>query len=137
MSYIESSQVSALIGRSLTNIETRNFNLYEEIAEMKLSDLLCRPLTEVADEEGKLPADLLLVLARLFGTIKEENSVEHGVKSKQVEDFRIELRETEDSIMAETIANNGATILKYANCGGIRHGRTIMTDRRYYHNDRV
>lgn len=136
MAYIEQSQVSALIGRSLNQIETRNFNLYEEIAEMKLSDLLCRPLSEVAVED-KLPADLLLVLARLFGAIKEQNSVEHGVESKQVEDFRIQFKDSENSIMAETIADNGATILKYSMCGGIRHGRTIMTDRRYYHNDRV
>lgn len=137
MAYIELSQVSALIGRSLTSIETSNFDLYEEIAEMRLSDLLCRPLSDLADENDRLPVDLQLVLARIFGTIRAENSAEHGIERKKVEDFEITFKDEKNPILAETIQANSATILKYSACGGIRHGRTIMTDRRYYHNDRV
>lgn len=137
MAYLTSAEVAALIGRSLTSVETTNFDLYESIAESRLANLLCtEDLAEFADEQGKLPVDMQLVLARIFGALKSENSVEPGIQSKKVEDFSITYSESE-SVFARVAQANNATILKYSKCGAIRHSKTMMTDRRYYHHDRV
>lgn len=137
MAYLTANEVAALIGRSLSSVETTNFALYESIAESRLANLLCvEDLAQFADEQGKLPVDMQLVLARVFGTLKEENSIEAGIQSKKVEDFSITYDKTE-SVFAQVVQANNATILKYSKCGSIRHSKTMMTDRRYYHHDRV
>lgn len=137
MPFIEYSQVVALLGRALSKTEKENFDIYRDIAERRLADLMCRKsLGELITEDGqKLPSDLLLVLARLIGAIQAQNSVEFGVESKQVEDFRITYKDKQD-IIGDVIATNGATIMKYSACG-MRAGKSLMQDPRYWHNDRV
>lgn len=132
--YLTQDETKALLGRSLTDVEINNFNLYQEIAITRLEDLLCRSLDDVITALGveSLPNDLKLVLARLFGCLSAENAVEVGVESKRVEDFDISYNENINNIYALTVQSNSQAIMKYAKCYNIRHGRTLLGDFKYY-----
>ncbi|MBQ1676990.1 MAG: hypothetical protein II065_06115 [Bacteroidaceae bacterium] len=98
MAYLTQSEASKLLGRSLTASEVNAFDEWEEIAESRLSDLLCvASLADLLTALGLqvLPTELKLVLARFFGGISTENGVEIGVTSKKVEDFSITYDEKE------------------------------------------
>ena len=116
--------VVALLGRSLSTAEKTNFDLYLEIARLRLNDLLCSDI----DNIDPLPKDLALVWARFFSALNAE-AVEmqsSGVASKRVEDFYITYQEGH-SVWEDLIDKNGSIIAKYSICGtGIRHGRTIF-----------
>lgn len=126
MAHITKEKVSSLLGRPLTSEETTNFDIWLNIAELRLSDLICGDVTLI----DPLPNDLALVLARLFdGITKENNSVTGNIKSKRVEDFQITYREDSNDVYSEIVNANSATIGKYSECGsGIRHGKTIYDD---------
>jgi hypothetical protein len=115
---MDEDSLKSYLGRSLSDSENCNFNLYLKIAKLRLSDLLCREV----DEFDPLPADLGLVLARFFGVIDEENFQKHGVANKRVEDFSITY-DNAKSLFGEVVRANSATIGKYSKCGAIRHGK--------------
>lgn len=121
---ITQQEMSALLGRPLSNVETDNFELYLEIAILRLDDLLCLKLEDMDD----LPADLKLLIARCFATIvsEQEATASHGVTNKKVEDFSISFDASADSPMVAFVAQNSATIDKYGECQGpIRSGVKI------------
>lgn len=138
MAYLTIAKAQTLLGRSLTTAESNAFADWEEIAEARLADFLCvKSLDELLEILGvqSLPTDLLLVLARLTVAIGVENGVEVGVEKKDVEDFSITYSTDRNNYYANTLAENGATIMKYSQCS-IRYGRTLKEEARYWHNDR-
>lgn len=137
MAYLTQEQAKKLLGRSLTTAEENAFDEYEAIAESRLANLICATDLNALMAELKLttfPTELALVLARFVGAISEENSVEHGVESKKVEDFSITYSSNRD-VYGDIVTANGATIAKYSLCA-IRHGKTLKDEARYYHYDR-
>lgn len=66
---------------------------------------------------AEIPADLGLVLARLFELGGKEVKAD-GVKSKQVEDFR--LTYSDAAVIDQFIAANAATLAAYSQCGGAK-----------------
>lgn len=118
---ISQDEMAALLGRSLTTVEQNNFELYLQIAILRLDDLLCIKLEEMAE----LPVDLKLLIARCFATIVAEQSASasHGITNKKVEDFSISFDADADSPMVAFVQQNAATIDKYGMCQGpIRSG---------------
>ena len=139
MALITQEEIAQLLGRSLTASEVSSFDVWESIAEQRLSDFLCIACLEVLlAKMGKinLPTDLQLVLARFFGGISLENDVEYGVSGKKVEDFSITYKDNHDNVFGNIVTANGATILKYSQCKGLRSGRTLKEEAKYYHHDR-
>lgn len=139
MAYLTIAKAQTLLGRSLTTAESNAFSDWEAIAESRLADLLCvKDLSELLEVLGvqSLPTELQLVLARLTVAIGTENGVEVGVSSKKVEDFSITYDNDRKNYYANTLAENGSTIMKYSQCK-IRYGRTLKEEARYYHHDRV
>ena len=140
MAYLTQSEASKLLGRSLTTTEAKSFDMWEQIAESRLSDLLCvASLADLLTALGVqvLPTELKLVLARFFGGISAENGVEIGVTSKKVEDFSITYDEKErNNVFGNIVTANGTAILKYSQCKWLRSGRTLKEEAKYYHHDR-
>ena len=111
---ISKQDMTALLGRSLKDVEDSNFELYLKIAIARLEDLLCTSIV------APLSVDLQLLLARCFGTIASEQTVAdgHGVSSKKVEDFSINYDLEADSPFVQFVKTNQATIAKYSECQG-------------------
>lgn len=118
--------VAGLLGRSLTEVETQNFNTWIDLATARLTRLLC--LEEITELSGEME----LLLARMFGVIAEENkramtdSANYGVKMKKVEDFSITLGGSENS--ADTplnayIATNRDMLKALSQCFHFRSGK--------------
>lgn len=141
MAYVTQPEVATLLGRSLTTSEVSAFTSYEAIAESRLADLLCVDSLAsllTALNLTELPIELKLVLARFIAGITAENGVEYGVTSKKVEDFSITYDDSErTNIFGKIVTANGATILKYSQCEGLRSGRTLKEEAKYYHYDRI
>ena len=121
---LSQDEVVALLGRPRSEVEIKNFNIYFEIADLKLRDLLC--LTALPNP---IPADLKMLLTKMFGSIKATQDFEHnnGVESKRVEDFSINYTADKKSPMSLVLSNESATLLKYSQCSsGIMHGKTML-----------
>lgn len=121
---LSQDEVVALLGRPLSEVEVKNFNIYFEIADLKLRDLLC--LTELPNP---IPADLKMLLAKMFGNIKATQDFEHnnGIESKRVEDFSINYTADKKSPMSLVLSSESATLLKYSQCSSsIMHGKTML-----------
>ena len=121
---LSQDEVVALLGRPLSEVEIKNFNIYFEIADLKLKDLLC-----LSNLPNPIPADLKMLLAKMFGSIKATRDFEHnnGVESKRVEDFSINYTADKKSPMSLVLSNESATLLKYSQCSsGIMHGKTML-----------
>lgn len=122
---LSKQEVEAFIGRSLSEAETTNFNIYSEIAETKLKGMLC------LDTLGKdAPADLKMLLAKVFGSIKatQDFEAENGVASKRVEDFSVNYSADRKSPLESVLMNERGTLAKYSQCQSeIVHGRTIYS----------
>lgn len=119
---ISQDQMAALLGRPLSTVEQENYDLYLSIAILRLDDLLC---IKIEDMET-IPADLMLLIARCFATILQEqtDAAGHGINRKQVEDFSISYFEDPDSPMVLFVKQNSATIEKYGQCQApIRSGK--------------
>lgn len=117
-------EVVALLGRPLSEVESQNFNIYFEIADLKLRDLLC--LTELP---GPIPADLKMLLVKMFGSIKatQDFERENGVEAKKVEDFSVNYSAERKSPLTIVLSSESATISKYSQCSsGIVHGKTML-----------
>lgn len=123
---LDEDDVEALLGRPLSSVESDNFDVYLEIAEMKVKDMLC--LSKWPDN---MPIDLKMLIAKYFGTIQAEQDYarDDGVTSKKVEDFSISFSTDRKNPMSLFLASEAATIAKYSECGfGIKHGKTIYDD---------
>lgn len=190
---MKEATIAALLGRTLTPIETTNFKTYLNIARESLDQLLCTSLCDESDprayeaREGystvftdiftdvdevklngtvttdysvrqwdrrnanwynsivfehrlceddeievsaswgftKMPSDLQLVLAQLFGLITKNNKFDPTISSKQVEDFRVTVN-TDVDLDDEFYKTYGRTIQKYSLCNkmGIIQGKT-------------
>ena len=121
---LSQDEVVALLGRPLSEVEIKNFNIYFEIADLKLKDLLC-----LSSLPNPIPADLKMLLAKMFSSIKATQDFEHnnGVESKRVEDFSINYTADKKSPMSLVLSNESATLLKYSQClSGIMHGKTML-----------
>lgn len=121
---LSQDEVVALLGRPLSEVEAKNFNIYFEIAELKLKDILCLP-----NLPNPIPADLKMLLAKMFGSIKATQDFENnnGIESKRVEDFSINYTADKKSPMSLVLSNESATLLKYSQCSsGIMHGKTML-----------
>lgn len=117
-------EVVALLGRPLSEVEVENFNIYFEIADLKLKDLLC--LNELPNP---IPADLKMLLAKMFGSIKatQDFERENGVEAKRVEDFSVNYSAERKSPLTIVLSSESATISKYSQCScGIAHGKTML-----------
>lgn len=111
---ISKEQMAALLGRPLSSLEENNYSLYLSIAILRLDDLLCIKIEDM----GELPADLQLLIAHCFATVRQEqeDSSRHGVNKKQVEDFSISYFEDPENPMVMFVKQNSATIEKYGQC---------------------
>ena len=121
---LSQDEVVALLGRPLSDVEVKNFNIYFEITDLKLKDLLC-----LSSLPNPIPADLKMLLAKIFGSIKATQDFEHnnGVESKRVEDFSINYAADKKSPMSLVLFNESATLLKYSQySSGIMHGKTML-----------
>lgn len=121
---ITQDEVVSLLGRPLSEVETKNFNIYLEIATVKLKDSLC-----CDSFPDPIPVDLKLVIAKMFGSIKatQDFERENGVTTKRVEDFYINYTAERKSPLSVVVFNESATIAKYSQCSsGIKHGKTMI-----------
>ena len=121
---LSQDEVVALLGRPLSEVEAKNFNIYFEIADLKLKDLLC-----LSNLPNPIPADLKILLAKMFGSIKatQDFERENGIEAKRVEDFSINYTADKKSPMSLVLSNESATLLKYSQCSsGIMHGKTML-----------
>lgn len=119
---ISQELMASLLGRPLSAVEINNFELYLNIAVMRLNDLICINIQEMDD----IPVDLKLLIARCFAAVptEQEATSMHGVNKKQVEDFSISYESDVDSPMVAFVKQNEATINKYNQCTGtIRSGK--------------
>lgn len=124
---ISQEEMTGLLGRPLQSVEIQNYDLYLQIAVLKLEDLLCIKLSNVQP----IPADLKLVIARCFAlNVEEQNEVgHHGINRKQVEDFSISYETDADSPMVNFVKLNSTTLDKYSQCQGeIRSGKVRCGD---------
>ena len=114
-------ETEALLGRSLSSKETENYDLYMDLAESRLLDVLC--LTAYPEE---IDNELKLIIAQMFSVIVlEQNAItDSGTTSKKVEDFSITYGsnpETPEVTFERTYAR---IIAKYSQCGfKFRSGR--------------
>lgn len=106
------AQTEALIGRSLTTVESTNFDLYLKIAVARLEDLLCTTLTSPLDPV------LQLLLARCFGAIslEQDASANTNITSKKVEDFSVSYGDKDGSPMEAFVKQNANELEYYSEC---------------------
>lgn len=119
---ISQDEMAAYLGRSLSTVETENYELYIELAQSRLEDLLCTKIVK------PLPTDLALTLARCFAVISLEQNEQSdlNVTSKKVEDFSLTRKSGNEAEtpMASFMRLNDAILTKYSRCQGcIRSGK--------------
>lgn len=120
---ITQQDVEALLGRSLTTVESTNFNMYLSLAETRVGDLICNDITKMET----IPDDLKLVIARFFDALSKEQGLQGDVQSKRVEDFSVSYRDGYNPF-EEAISQCRDILVKYSQCSsGIIHGKTIFT----------
>lgn len=77
-----------------------------------------------------VPYDLQSLLAKLFAQVGVEQKSDNSVKSKKIEDFTVTYKDGDT--YSELVADNQATISKYAQCEkAIRHGAVYVRPIRY------
>lgn len=119
---ISQEDMAALLGRPLSKTETNNFEIYLQIALLRLDDLLCIKIEDM----DEIPIDLQLLIARCFDAVikEQKSSADYGVSNKKVEDFSISFDVNVDSPMVAFVRQNGGIIDKYGRCQGpIRSGK--------------
>lgn len=121
---ISQDEMTALLGRSLSDVEKSNYELYLNIASLRIEDLLCIKLADF----NPLPADLELLVARCFDAItkEQEKTASYGISNKKVEDFSISYESDSASPMVEFVRINSSIIDKYGQCQGpVRSGKVF------------
>lgn len=122
---LTTSECEAFIGRELTEHEAQNFDLFREVAEGRLNNLLGRNVSEI-----DVPEDLTLIrllLARMIAVISDEQAEAQvrGIVAKSVEDFKIEYDKNANTPLTEYVRQNEDLLKKYTACTGeMRAGRT-------------
>lgn len=122
---LTTSECEAFIGRELTEREAQNFDLFREVAEGRLNNLLGRNVSEI-----DVPEDLTLIrllLARMIAVISDEQAEAQvrGIVAKSVEDFKIEYDKNANTPLTEYVRQNEDLLKKYTACTGeMRAGRT-------------
>ncbi len=122
---LTTSECEAFIGRELTEREAQNFDLFCEVAEARLNNLLSRNVSEI-----DAPEDLTLIkllTARMVAVLSDEQAEAQarGIVAKAVEDFKIEYDKDADTPLAEYVRQNEDLLKKYTACTGeMRAGRT-------------
>lgn len=119
-------EMAKLLGRSLSEVEDTNYELYLEIAIVRIKDLLC--LAELPDD---MQIDLKLLLARLFAVIVVENSTTlDNVEQKSVEDFSVRYdKSSKETPMSRFVQINLSAIGKYSQCQAkVRSGEICYGD---------
>lgn len=83
-------------------------------------------LVEVTGTFGftELPADLALVLARLFDSVSNEQNTDSNVQSQRIDDAQVTFKS--ETLQDQFYQDNKRTLDKYSICsvGYIRHGKT-------------
>lgn len=131
MTYIISqTDMEALLGRPLSTIERKNYQLYLEIATERLVSLLCLPETptEITDIRMKN------LLAHIFGVQMDEAEYtkRNGIEAKQVEDFRVTYDKEAETPMEVLVKNYASDIAALTQCKGkIRSGK-VCNGYRFY-----
>ncbi len=87
---LTTTECEALIGRELDQNEVQNFDLFLNVATLRLNNLLSRDIAEII-----APEDLTLIkllTARMMAVISDEQAQAQtrGIAAKAVEDFKIE-----------------------------------------------
>lgn len=121
---ITQTEITVFLGRPLSKQEKESFNTYLEIADLRLKDLLC-----LEEWPNPLPADLKMLIAKVFGAIKatQDFERENGIIAKKVEDFSVNYSAERKSPLTIALSSESATISKYSQCsGGIMHGKTML-----------
>lgn len=119
---ISQDTMTALLGRPLSDMEKANYDIYLQIAILRIEDLLCIKLPDMEE----VPMDLQLVIARCFAavTLEQQDVANHGITNKKVEDFSISYDKDVKSPMVVFVEQNSATLDKYSQCQGpIRSGK--------------
>ena len=119
-------ETEALLGRSLSSIESENYDLYMDLAESRLLDVLC--LTAYPSE---IDNELKLIIAQMFSVIVlEQNAItDSGTTSKKVEDFSITYGSNPETPEATFERTYARIIAKYSQCGfKFRSGRVGNAD---------
>ena len=103
---LTTSECEAFIGRELTEREAQNFDLFREVAEGRLNNLLGRNVSEI-----DVPEDLTLIrllLARMIAVISDEQAEAQarGIVAKSVEDFKIEYDKNANTPLTEYVRKN-------------------------------
>ncbi len=127
---LTTTECEAFIGRELRDCEAQNFDLFREVAEARLNNLLSRNVSEL-----DAPEDLTLIkllIARMVAVLSDEQAEAQarGIVAKAVEDFKIEFDKDAVTPLAEYVRQNEDLLKKYPACTGeMRAGRTDdMTD---------
>ena len=118
-------QIEALLGRSLSTVESTNFTTYLNIAQARLEDLLCTTLT------SPLEPTMQLLLARCFGVISQEQTqtANTNITSKKVEDFSVTYGDKDGSPMEAFVAQNANELEHYSECQArVRQGKVCEND---------
>lgn len=122
---LTTTECEAFIGRELDEREAQNFDLFREIAELRLNNLLNREVAEItAPEDLTL---LKLLIARMVAVLSDEQAEAQarGIVAKTVEDFKIEYDKNANTPLTEYVRQNEDLLKKYTACTGeIRAGRT-------------
>jgi len=119
------TECEAFIGRELRDREAQNFDLFCEVAESRLNNLLSRNVSEI-----DAPEDLTLIkllIARMVAVLSDEQAEAQarGIVAKAVEDFKIEYDKDADTPLTEYVRQNEDLLKKYTACTGeMRAGRT-------------
>lgn len=99
-------ECASLLGRTLTDAEEKNYDLWLAVATARLNALTHRNITEW-EKPDDFPI-IKLLLARLVSVLKleQETSEEYGMTAKTVEDFKIEYDTTSSTPMREFVRQN-------------------------------
>lgn len=119
-------ETAVYLGRPLTSMESDNFDVWMDLAQTRLLDVLC--LTEYPSE---VPSELKLLIAQMFGVVALDlkATVDSGATSKKVEDFSITYGSNPDSPEVVFEKRFAREIAKFSKCGRkIRSGKVIYGD---------
>lgn len=122
---LTTTECEAFIGRELDKNEVQNFDLFLNVATLRLNNLLGRDIAEIT-----APEDLTLIkllTARMIVVISDEQAQAQtrGIVAKAVEDFKIEYDKSANTPFAEYVRQNEDLLKKYtATTYEMRAGRT-------------
>lgn len=125
---ISKDEIVALIGRPLSSYEEQNFTILNELTSERLNRLLNGGFDSAAD----WTSGLKILYARLFNISELERNHDTGISRKSVDGYSVDFKEN-TNYYAQFCEENADLIAKYRiSNSGIRHGKTIYEDIRYF-----